>query len=180
MDFNAEIKYIYDDNYRWLIFVEAKHMAMVTLLVSLIALFNDKDSIMYFDNAIIRSFIMLFWGISLLISLSSFLPWLNRSRFLLNRCKWHNREIDLNAFFYRSIFNMATEESDIGFLNKYYDYLFDKYCVDDKTLINTNMDIINQIIDISKIATIKCYLFQLSLKITLLAVMLILGLMIIA
>ena len=74
MDFHAEVKYIYDDNYRWLLFVEAKHIAMVTLLISLIALFNDKDGLVYFYNDIIRGLIMVLWGISLLISLCSFLP----------------------------------------------------------------------------------------------------------
>lgn len=180
MDFHAEIKYIYDDNYRWLIFVEAKHIASVTLLISLIALFNDKDSLMYFDETIIRYIVMAFWGISLLISLSSFLPWLNKSKFLLKKCKKQNRKVTVNAFFYSSIFNMAMENSDIGFLNKYYDYLFENYCAGDKTLIKSNKDIINQIIDISQITTIKCYLFELSLKITLLTVLLILGIIIIA
>lgn len=180
MDFHAEVKYIYDDNYRWLLFVEAKHIAMVTLLISLIALFNDKDGLVYFYNDIIRGLIMVLWGISLLISLCSFLPWLNRSRFLLKRCKKQNRKVTVNALFYSSIFIMAMENSDIGFSNKYYDYLFENYCAGDKTLIKVNEDIINQIIDISKVTTIKCYLFELSLKIILLTVLLILGMIIIA
>ena len=86
----------------------------------------------------------------------------------------------VNGFFYNSIFNMAMENSDIGFLNKYYDYLFENYCAGDKMLIKSNKDIINQIIDISKITTIKCYLFELIIKITLLTVLLILGIIIIA
>ena len=180
MDFHVEVKYIYDDNYRWLIFVEAKHIAMVTLIISLIALFNDKDGLFYFDNAIIRCLIMVLWGISLLISLCSFMPWLNRSNFLLKRCKKQNRKVMVNSLFYSSIFIMAMENSDIGFLNKYYDYLFENYCAGDKILIKANKDIINQIIDIYQVTTIKCYLFELSLKITLLTVLLILGIIVIA
>lgn len=180
MDFHAEVKYIYDDNYRWLLFIEAKHIAMVTLLISLIALFNDKDGLVYFDDVITRCLLMVLWGISLFLSLCSFLPWLNRSKFLLKRCKKQSRKMTVNGFFYNSIFNMAMENSDIGFLNKYYDYLFENYCAGDKMLIKSNKDIINQIIDISKITTIKCYLFELSIKITLLTVLLILGIIIIA
>lgn len=180
MDFHTEVKYIYDDNYRWLIFAEAKHIAMVTVIISLITFLNDKDGLVYFDDVIITCSVMVLWGISLLISLSSFLPWLNRSRFLLRRCKTQNKEVAINAFFYSSIFNMAMENSDLGFPNKYYDYLFENYCIGDKKLIKANKDIINQIVDISKITTIKCYLFDLSLKITLFAVLLILGIIIIA
>lgn len=180
MDFHTEIKYIYDDNYRWLIFVEAKHIAMVTLLVSLIALLNNKDGLIYFDNAIIKYSAIFFLVISLLISLSSFLPWLNRNRFLVNRCKWYNRKVAVNVFFYSSIFNMAVKDSDMGFSNKYYDYIFEEYCNGNKKLINANRDIINQIIDISQITTIKCYLFELSLKIILLNILFIMGSLIIA
>lgn len=170
MDFRMELKYIYDDNYRWLVFAEAKHVAIVTFLVAAISLLHDKDSVLFIDN-ILRYSIMFLLCISLLISLSSFLPWLNRNNFCVTICKKYIKIHDENPIFYRSIFNMSLKESCMGFADRYYDCLYEKYCNNNRGLIEANDDIINQIIDISKVTTIKYYLFYLSLKITLLNVL---------
>lgn len=180
MDFYKELKYIYDDNYRWLIFAEAKHAAILTFLVSVIAIFNNKEGILYFNNLILRYLVIFLLCVSLLISFSSFLPFLNTNSFLINKCKKYNRIVSKNSFFYKSIFDMSLNNSNRGFANEYYDYLFEMYCTNNRELITSNEDIINQIIDISQITTIKYYFFGLSLKIVILDIVFVMALIIIA
>lgn len=180
MVFQQQIKNIYDDVYRWLIFAETKHVALVTFHLAVITILNNQDGAISLSNVGFLYAVISGFYISMLLSLISFFPQLNKFELLLRLCH-RKRKIDMNnPFFYETISVLSLNTSEIGFRDGYYDLLYKKFCDKNRELLSANEGMINQIIDISKVTTIKYYLFELSIKVTLFSLCIMILLIIIA
>lgn len=167
-----ELKNIYADVSEWLKFAETKHAALfafwTAILIGVLTsdYCNTLDSCLYY-------FIIIVILIGGLLNLISFVPFLNRCKRLKKRCYHVYKNISGNRIFYQSIFidtfcNSGRIEDSI---KKYQDLLGitfeekeDKMILKDATGILN--DYIRQIIEVSQVATIKYYIFNIAIQYT--------------
>lgn len=159
-----ELQKIYSDVSEWLKFLEAKHATVfavwTALLIAIVTTdFGTAISVFWKTTAIVACVL------GILINLISFIPFLNNCKLLRYLCHKHYlKKTTDNIVFYQSIFvNTYIKKSETETrLDKYEKQLkqrFD-YATNNKYL----KDYLNQIIDVSTVATVKAYLFQISVS----------------
>lgn len=147
---------IYQDINEWLKFAEAKHAA---LLAAWIALWIGIISLEIENSYVIVQQVALFFiALCASINFLSFFPFLNKSDIIKKLCLKEYDAAPDNILFYISIFIQSADQNvyktnfmnSLGGTNISSSGLLDHY--------------LNQIIDVSTVATIKVYLFAISLK----------------
>lgn len=162
-----ELQKIYNDVSEWLKFLEAKHATVFAVWTALFIAVVTSDTFQLFDvfyRAIIICIILLGIGINAI----SFVPLLNRSLLMRKICYKKYSKVDMsNIVFYQSIFvNTYVASKDLQErVNKYKVMLCERFDCTLKELGDTYMkDYMEQIIEVSTVATIKLYFFQISSK----------------
>lgn len=147
---------IYQDINEWLKFAEAKHAA---LLAAWIALWIGIISLdLQYPFTIVQYTALICITLCASINFLSFFPFLNKSDIIKKLCRKEYNAAPDNVLFYISIFIQSANQNvyktnfmnSLGGTNISSSGLLDHY--------------LNQIIDVSTIATIKVYLFAISLK----------------
>ncbi|MCD7990272.1 MAG: hypothetical protein LUK37_00170 [Clostridia bacterium] len=159
-----QIKDIYQDINEWLKFIEAKHAGLFAIWIALfVALLSENEHFSVHLTIYTTLLILLLLGA--FINLISFMPFLNKSNFIRRICYNSYKKISGNKVFYQSVF-VDTYSSDAYnatiSCNKYKQLFstdFDLSCT--SSLLD---DYIRQVIEVSTVATIKTYLFGLSIK----------------
>lgn len=172
LNITDELKNIYADVSEWLKFAETKHAALFAFWTALLIGVLTSDYCNTLDICL-RYFIIIVIMIGGIFNLISFVPFLNQCMRLKKRCYdiYHNTRG--NRIFYKSIFidtfcdSGNTEDS----IKKYQDLLGitfeeeeNKRILKDDTGILK--DYIRQIIEVSQVATIKFYIFDLAIRYT--------------
>lgn len=149
-----KLKYIYDDIYRWLIFAEAKNLALITILLFFIekmykSAFNDLQ-LPY------KTIIFIFISLSCLLLIVSLIPFLNNND-IIKKCvrfKYEKYSKIDNIIFYGTIFyKINSYEGIIKQLN------------DSEELSKFEHDLINQIKETASVALIKIWFFDTAMRI---------------
>ncbi len=160
---SEELAKIYGDVSEWLKFAETKHAAVFAAWIAILiaALSIDKFyALSIFWNVVIIIPIL----VGMAINLMAFMPFTNRSKMLRNRCKTVYGHIEENCVFYQSIFvhtyneNWKLKEQ----MEKYKTMLESSF--EHPAYTKLDDDYVTQIIEVSTVATIKIYLFSLSVK----------------
>lgn len=149
-----ELKAIYDENIQWLNFAELKNGALLTMMLALLGIITQIEMSIY-----ITTFFAVFSIVIACICILSFVPFSNRLKFLSNYIKEEYAKKNTgslnskNIIFYVEIFVDGKDrykEALIKVLNQNSNYPF--------SLLEENY--IEQILQISTIASIKYYLFK--------------------
>lgn len=171
---------IYKDTSYWLSFAEAKNAALITLNSVLLGFCIDK----FFKNYnVIYAIFCMMYIISLLISLISFIPALNRREklynFITRGIGEKNIEND-NFLYYRDIVKYKEVEY-YEFIQKYI-FNCEKSEIDEFNSLNNRYEknLVKQIISISKVTYLKYILFKVALYIVLFTFFLLLIILFIA
>jgi len=168
MDSLNEVQKIYNDASDWLKFAEAKHAGLFAIWMALLTGIVSTDLILVFNIEIkIIIVIVILFGSS--INLFSFVPFLNRSEWLKSNCYLKYSSIEENAVFYQSIFVRTYKNNIDDCIQEYKNILMRRGLtnLDNKLTI----DYLRQIIEVSTVGTIKCYLFNLAIKYTVVAML---------
>lgn len=159
---SEEIQNIYTDVSEWLKFAEAKHAGLfavwTALLISVISIEGYWSRITITKVALL---VIIIGGI--LINLLSFIPFLNRCKWIRRQCYRKYCHYSDNSIFYQSIFvSVYSEPSLQDSVAKYSSILKARGLI----LSNTEFekDYLKQIIEVSTIGTIKVYLFNIAVK----------------
>lgn len=166
MDSLNEVQKIYNDVSEWLKFAEAKHAGLFAIWMALLTGIVSTDLILNIEIQIIIVIVILF-GSS--INLISFVPFLDRSEWLKSNCYLKYSSIGENAVFYQSIFVRTYKNNIEDSIQEYKNILMRRGLtnLDNKLTI----DYLRQIIEVSTVGTIKCYLFNLAIKYTVVAML---------
>ena len=175
-----EIKDIYQNISEWLKFAEAKHAGLIAVWIALfVAIFSERD--MFINYTCLYTLILLLLLFGFLINLISFMPFLNRSTIIKHLCSHSCKAYSGNRIFYQSIFvdtYISNVNSGTASLNIYKQNFLPEFSAQyESDLLN---DYIRQIIDVSTVGTIKTYLFGLSIKYTIVVIIIITAGLIIA
>ena len=156
---------IYQDINEWLKFAETKHAA---LIAAWIALWIGIASLEIQDPFVIVQYTALVCIVICgFVNFLSFLPFLNKSEYLKERCiKKYGGTTD-NILFYLSVFIQSAPETTGR--NTYKANFMNSLEGGDSAPCKLLDNYLDQIIDASTVATIKVYLFGLSLKLALLS-----------
>lgn len=174
-----EVQKIYGDASEWLKFIETKHAGLFAVWTAFFIAVITSD---FFGNIEIffKAIIIIPILIGILIDLASFVPFLNQSKMLRKRSYKYYSKNTGNMVFYVSIFiDTYSEEKDIEYSVERYKTIIAEENYDD---LNTKIvtDYVKQIIDVSTVATIKAYLFNLATKYTSLIIIIAIATLIIA
>lgn len=150
------LRNIYDDISRWLVYAEAKHVALITISLFFLTQFFDNFELFFRLSPPI--IIIILFGlacVTLVMSFFSFIPFLNHARFMkyFASCiykKYHSK----NGLFYLSVFLMEYREE-----NGYENYIKMKWNIN--VLTPLEEDYIQQIKEVSQVVTIKNAIFKL-------------------
>ncbi|MBQ8559670.1 MAG: hypothetical protein IJ439_06800 [Tyzzerella sp.] len=153
-----EIQKIYSDVSEWVKFLEAKHAGLFAFWTALLIAVITSD---------VFAQMKIFWQLIVLvpifigsiINLISFIPFMNRLKWMRKKCYKKYSGLTRNAVFYCSVFvNTYSEEGDIDKSVEKYCKILKEYFVQDIEG-KLSMDYMKQIIEVSTVATIKAYLF---------------------
>lgn len=151
-----EMKDIYSDISEWLKFAEAKHAGFFAAGIAIIAIILDKCQGINTQSclAVIISVLLM------LPSLISQIPFLNTHPFFIRKTIKHygKKNILKNNVFYLSIFLWS--QADLNTFKV--EYLNQMGATDHSTVLLNSY--LNQIIEVSKVASIKYYLFEVAVK----------------
>lgn len=165
-----ELRAINNDVSEWLKFGEAKHAGVFAVWTALVIAIISSETYWRQDNEI--KMIIIIPLIGILISCLAFLPFTNRIAVIKGLCyiKYKNIKSE-NILFYQNIFIVAGCEKDrkMG-IDNYKKLLKRNYEIEMEGELIDNY--IQQIIDISTVATIKFYLFNWSIKYIVISVVL--------
>lgn len=151
---------IYQDINEWLKFAEAKHAA---LLAAWIALWIGIASLEIQEPFIkVRCIALICITICGFFNFLSFLPFLNKSECLKKRCMKKYGGAKDNILFYLSVFIQSAPETTGR--NTYKANFMNSLECGDSAPCKLLDNYLDQIIDVSTVATIKVYLFSLSLQ----------------
>lgn len=156
-----EIQKIYNDVSEWLKFLEAKHAGLFAVWTAMFIAIITIDDFWNID-IFIRTAVIIIILIGITINLLSFVPFLNRVLFLKKKCYEKYKKNKNNMIFYQSIFvSTYSEENKIqDSIEKYKQILSESFPQEpDGKIIN---DYIKQIIQVSEVAAIKAYLFNIA------------------
>ncbi len=147
---------IYQDINEWLKFAEAKHAALIAAWIALWIGIISLD--LQYPFTIVQFTALICIILCASINFFSFFPLLNKSECLKRRCVKKYSNTSQNTLFYISIFIQSANPNT-------YKTNFMKTLEIPKHPISKLLDnYLNQIIDVSAVATIKVYLFAISLK----------------
>lgn len=152
-----ELKDIYSDISDWLKFAEAKHAAFIAAGIAIVAVILDKFKEV--NSQSVSAILVLI--LCMFPSLFSQIPFLNQNKTLINIVVKHycKSNIAKNNVFYLSIFIRSQIDCD-AFRTEYLNEI--GVTEFDDALVNSYLD---QIIDVSKVASIKYWLFDFAVKI---------------
>lgn len=171
-----EVQKIYNDVSEWLKFLEAKHAALFAVWTALLIAVVTAD---FFVEAIIlwKAVLVIPILVGSMINMISFIPFLNRCKFLRERCYQKYKTSTDNIVFYQAIFS-KTYQSNNSEEDKYKELLEEYFEreIDDKL----TKDYIKQIVEVSTVASIKAYLFSVAVKYTMAVSLLVIAGLIIA
>lgn len=150
---SIEIKKIYEENIQWLNFAELKNGALLTLCVATLGFIIQLNL-----NVCLKNIAIIFVMIILLICICSFIPFLNQNKYIKKLAyksyskKYNSSLIDNNVIFYVNIFlsNKQVYKKALKDILEKPNYSFSK--------LDNNY--LNQIIQISTIASIKYFIFK--------------------
>lgn len=157
-NFIDNLKEIYNENIQWLNFAELKNGALLTLVIAILNIVAQANFSLF-----IKNFFIIYLALIALICLSSFIPFLNKNRWIrkyaINKyTKGYNGSLlSKNIIFYIEIFIDGKEKYRKALrevLNKGNSYTF--------STLEENY--IEQIIQISAIASIKYYIFKIAIE----------------
>lgn len=159
-----KLKYIYDDIYRWLVFAEAKNIALITICLVIVEniisnAFNVESQ--WFPVSVCT---VIFLSLCCILMICSMIPFLNNSRFV-KRCaknRYHKYKSSSNTIFYGSIFYKHMD-------NIYRNIIIQSYS-NNTNLNKFEEDLIQQIEETSAVVLIKIYFFDATIKILLLGI----------
>ena len=161
-----ELQKIYTDVSEWLRFIETKHAAVFAVWTAvLIAVLSINE----FWNLELYQMILILIPIvmGILINLLAFMPFLNRWSALKERCykiNQNNQSMGNNRVFYQSIFvqTYVNGQGTDAAVSRYKD-LF-RNCSNLPVQGGLEEDYMRQVIEVSTVASIKVYLFGISVK----------------
>lgn len=175
-----EVQKIYSDVSEWLKFLEAKHAGTFAVWTALLIAVITSD--FYSSLTILwKTIFILPILLGSLINLVSFIPFLNKCKYFKKKAYNKYKDCTDNAVFYQAIF----VKSYPGELNesssavaKYIEILKTHFGIEIQDTLT--IDYVKQIVDVSTVATIKAYLFSVSVTYTLLIIVIVMAGMIIA
>lgn len=152
----TELKDIYQDNVNWLNFAELKNGVLLTVSGLFLQMIIDNIT-----SSCMKCILIFFCGVVILLTCVSFIPFLNSNKIIKSIAKkYYSNKFDdslkcNNIVFYANVF-LSSEK----------DYLQ----AVEKTIPNLSLDslernYINQIRAISAIASIKYFLFSISMQV---------------
>lgn len=153
-----DLKEIYQDNINWLNFAELKNGALLTVSCLFLQISLSIDTLW------VKSFFAVVYSIIIIITSISFIPFLNSRKFIKNLAskfyskKYSDSFTSKNIVFYVNIF-LSSKDIYVNAI---------KYISCKDELDRYEMNYVDQIIAISAIASIKYYLFNVSMHIFLL------------
>lgn len=158
-----EVQKIYNDVSEWLKFAEAKHAGLFAIWMALLIGIVSTDLFLMLNMPLkVMIIIVILLGSS--INLFSFVPSLNRFKWLKSHCFKKYSSIGENVVFYQSIFVKTYKDNMNDSIEEYKKILTRKgFGTIDGDLIN---DYIRQVIEVSTVGTIKVYLFSSAVKYT--------------
>lgn len=156
-----KLKYIYDDIYRWLIFVEAKNIALITICFVIIEnVMSDNFNInsKWFPVSLC---IVIFLSLACALLICSMIPFLNNNSMIKKcvkkrYCKYENSN---SAIFYGSIFYKHVGNTYRNILKKLSD--------SNANLNKFEEDLVQQIEETSTVTLIKIWFFDITIKLLL-------------
>ena len=161
-DIKEDLEKIYSDVSEWLKFAEAKHAGALALWTALIvAAFSVDNFYLLSDPLQICIFAALFFG--MLINVFAMMPFTNRIYWIRKLCYNKYKGYSGNLVFYQSVFVSvgSPEKSLDDKVSKYKEMLKEEYgCLPQGKLIT---DYIKQIIEVATVASIKTFLFSVSI-----------------
>lgn len=147
---------IYQDINEWLKFAEAKHAALIAAWIALwIGIISLE---LQYPFTIVQYTALICIMLCASINFLSFFPLLNKSARLKKRCVKKYSNTSQNTLFYISIFIQSANP------NTYKASFMNTLEMPIQPIPKLLDNYLNQIIDVSAVATIKVYLFALSLK----------------
>ncbi|GFO85837.1 hypothetical protein [Anaerostipes butyraticus] len=157
-----EIQYIYKDVSEWLKFAEVKHAGLFAVWTAiLISLVSEKD---WFNEPLVENtFLLIIAFGGSLINIISFIPFLNRSQYIKEKCYQKYCKYANNSVFYQSVFVATYSKIGIQDSVEKYIRMLEKKGVHFEN-IQLEEDYLKQIIEVSTVATIKIYLFNVAVK----------------
>lgn len=146
-----EIKSIYEDNCRWLLFAEAKHTVLLAFHIAFLSLvLSDYDIVkILLDNQNI--IVIILCAINICLDILSMIPFLNNNEILETLVRKYNADkwTSCSVIFYKDIFMMGA---------KYDSALRERLGIQEYSLIEYEW--VNQIKEIATITTIKTTMFK--------------------
>lgn len=123
------LRNIYDDISRWLVYAEAKHVALITISLFFLTQLFENFELLYRLSPLI---IIILFGlniITLVMSFFSFIPFLNHASFMKEfASSMYKNYHSENGLFYLSVFLMEYREE-----NQYENYIKTKWNINDLT-----------------------------------------------
>lgn len=161
-----EIQKIYQDVSEWLKFAEAKHAGLFAAWIAIfISLFSENNT--FYSSLKLKSIILVLLLIGASINLCSFIPFLNRCSIIRELCYRKYKSVSGNQVFYQSIFvdtYTGKKYQHLESCNKYKKIIMGTFNINNASpLID---DYIRQVIENATVGTVKIYLFDLSVKYT--------------
>ena len=154
MNVTDSLRNIYDDISRWLTYAEAKHIALITIILFWNSQLINPDGVFLSISPIIKVTFCIINCIVLLLSISSFIPFLNQTKYMINLANHvYKTIVEKNILFYLYIFQLEYENK-----GKYEAEL--QCCFNITQFSDLDKAYIMQICNISKVTTIKNALFK--------------------
>lgn len=159
-----KLKYIYDDIYRWIVFAEAKNLALITICLVIIENIISNAFNVESQWFLVSVCIVIFLSLGCILMICSMIPFLNNSK-IVKKCaenKYHKYKSSSNTIFYGSIFYKYMD-------NTYKNIIIQLYS-NNTNLEKFEEDLIQQIEETATVALIKIWFFDATIKILLLGI----------
>ena len=160
-----EIKTIYGDVSEGLKFLETKHAGLFAVWTALLIAIITNDGFEAWP-ILTKNIVIIPILIGATINLISFMPFLNKCRYIKKQCYKKYKDCKENSVFYQSVFVMTYREDERFDLSveTYKNCLMSR--MGDTQDISSKMseDYIEQIVSVATVGTIKAYLFSLATR----------------
>ncbi|GIM31526.1 hypothetical protein [Paraclostridium bifermentans] len=167
-DYTNELKFVLSDVVNWLKFAETKHVGLITFNAATLAILFDQLSKNIFKDCKTLLYIVIVFSIlSIVISIISFIPQsmsICLFKPLKNRALKNCISSNSKLLFYKDISNYDSDTYLKAFIKK---YEINSVNLSAINLNEFDLDICDQIVNISKLCTYKYYLFKLGIDILL-------------
>lgn len=155
------LKYIYDDIYRWLIFAEAKNLALTTICLVIIGNVMSNNFNINSKWFPVSLCTVIFLGLACVLLICSMIPFLNNNN-LIKKCvkkRYYKYRDSNSAIFYGSIFYKHIEST--------YRNIVNELNSDNNDLNKFEEDLVQQIEETSTVTIIKIWFFDITIKLLL-------------